>query len=277
MNSSANQPPTFTESDSAHAIAPSATMTIAAMPSCKSARPPARKPLADRARSLLNQPAQHQDRPHGAHIEQRRKAEQQSREQARAQACGDGAPWKMHDRVHRQAAFRRRQGSASITAAPPATPINAPSESKRQCLQRERCAAGRRSARQRLSRIASMSMRCSRCACIAIATPIAPSTMATRQIRLRIAVALSRPWLSAGFPSLKVHHLRVGQNRFNLLAHSRIDPLLPAVSAASVAQRGSPAPAVPCSPEMRATPSRAVPCPRRLRCGRAPARGPPQF
>ncbi len=36
-----------------------------------------------------------------------------------------------------------------------------------------------------------------------MATPIAPSTIATRQIRLKIAVELSSPWLSAGLPSRK--------------------------------------------------------------------------
>ena len=50
-------------------------------------------------------------------------------------------------------------------------------------------------------RIASMSMRCSRCACMAMATPMAPSTIATRQMRLRMEVALSRPRVSAGLPS----------------------------------------------------------------------------
>ena len=53
---------------------------------------------------------------------------------------------------------------------------------------------------------------------MAMATPIAPSTIATRQIRLRIAVALSSPWLSAGIALAKIHHLRVGQRRFQLLA-----------------------------------------------------------
>ena len=48
-----------------------------------------------------------------------------------------------------------------------------------------------------------MSIRCSKCACMAMATPIAPSTIATRQIRLKIAVELSSPWLNAGLPSRK--------------------------------------------------------------------------
>ncbi len=38
---------------------------------------------------------------------------------------------------------------------------------------------------------------------MAMATPIAPSTIATRQIRLRIAVAFSSPWLNPGLPSRK--------------------------------------------------------------------------
>ena len=36
-----------------------------------------------------------------------------------------------------------------------------------------------------------------------MATPMAPSTIATRQIRLKIAVELSSPWVSAGLPSRK--------------------------------------------------------------------------
>ena len=68
-------------------------------------------------------------------------------------------------------------------------------------------------------RMASMSMRCSRCACMAMATPMAPSTMATRQIRLRIAVALSRPRRERGIALAIIHHLRVGQRGLKLLAH----------------------------------------------------------
>ena len=51
--------------------------------------------------------------------------------------------------------------------------------------------------------IARISIRCCRCARIAIATPIAPSTIATRQIRLNNPVARSTPCVSAGLVSRK--------------------------------------------------------------------------
>ncbi len=109
-------------------------------------------------------------------------------------------------------------GSAAITPTPAATPSNPPaSPSPRVCNKKIRSKSP--DPAPRAFRIASISIRCSRCACIAIATPIAPSTIATRQIRLKIAVELIQPRGQRRIALAKIHHLRIGQRRLQLLAH----------------------------------------------------------
>ena len=67
--------------------------------------------------------------------------------------------------------------------------------------------------------IARISIRCCRCARIAIATPIAPSTIATRQIKLSNPVARSSALGQRRARLAKIRHLRVRQNFLHLRPH----------------------------------------------------------
>ena len=67
--------------------------------------------------------------------------------------------------------------------------------------------------------MASTSTRCCRCARMAMATPIAPSTMATRQIRLSRPVERFKPSVKAGLLSRKSVTCASGQNLFQAGAH----------------------------------------------------------
>ena len=78
----------------------------------QAARPPARKPAADARRSLLDKPAQHQHRPHRAHIEQRRQTEEQRGQQAGSQPGQRRLPGKPKNarwKVSRLAECRRQR------------------------------------------------------------------------------------------------------------------------------------------------------------------------
>ena len=68
-------------------------------------------------------------------------------------------------------------GSAAITAMPAATPSKPPARPSPSVCKRKMRSRSAESAPIAL-KIASMSMRCSRCACMAMATPMAPRTMA---------------------------------------------------------------------------------------------------
>ena len=116
--------------------------------------------------------------------------------------------------------FPKAKGSAAITPTPAATPSTPPASPRPSVCSRKIRSKSPDPAPTAF-RIASMSIRCSRWACIAMATPIAPSTIATRQIRLRIAVALSRPRRQRRIAFAKIHHLRIGQRRLQLPAHCR--------------------------------------------------------
>ncbi len=252
VKSRANHPPTFTESDRAQAIPPRATMTTAAMPNC-------RRRAHQRANHARN-PAVGLVRPGGATPARGEWCAHRAKGAGRtASVVSSPVPRPAQTERHGKAAqyapaavCQRPQGSASITATPRGDTEKAADEPEASVCSRKMRSRSLDRAPTAL-RIASMSMRCSRCACMAMATPMAPSTMATRQIRLRIAVALSRPWLSAGFPSLKSMTCASGKNRFNLLAYSRWDrPLAGSCMQEALRWRGCRAPAGRCDLERRA-------------------------
>ena len=102
VKSTANQVPTLAESESAQAMPPSAATTRAAMPSCRRRAHQFGQPAAQADRPLLDQAAQDQHGADGAHIQQRRQAEEQRGQQAGSQAGGDRAPGKFKLCMNRQ-------------------------------------------------------------------------------------------------------------------------------------------------------------------------------
>ncbi len=203
VNTTANQVPTWTESESAHAMPPNAAITRMEMPSCRR-----------RAHQRANHPLYHPPTRSGPCSTSRRRT--RTGRMPRTSSKGGRQKSRVVSRpVARPAAEERHgnssvvctgsslpktAGSAAMTPMPAATPRRPPANPNASVCRRKMRSRSPEPAPMAL-RMASMSMRCSRWACMAMATPMAPSTMATRQMRLRMEVELSRPWVSAGLPS----------------------------------------------------------------------------
>ena len=221
------------------------------MPSCRSARPPARKPPRDSAGPLLHQPAQHQHGPHCAHIQQRRKTEKQRRQQSRSQPRQRRSPWKSKYRVHRkQLAKNRRKRSHHSHARGHAQ--QSAGQPKPQRLQQKnaqqicRARANRFQNRQHVHALLKMRMHRHRDANRAQHHRHQANQT---QDRSRIIEPLAQRRIAF----LEVHHLRVGQRRFNLLcALSAMIALSAEASPEAAGSLGFPAPAVPSCQARRA-------------------------